>query len=99
MRCTWSYKGNSPLGQVSPSFSISRNKESFEQKPIALCERIFFFFPSDYVSRLGGEVGENYKLGEDEKKKLTMLEAVMWEGSVKDNVLRPSADNKPSFMN
>ena len=55
--------------------------------------------PSDYVSRLGGEVGENYKLGEDEKKKLTMLEAVMWEGSVKDNVLRPSADNKPSFMN
>ena len=53
--------------------------------------------PADATSRIGGSVGEDYVPTVEEKDKLAMLEAVMWEGAVKDNV-PVYAYNRHSFM-
>ena len=53
--------------------------------------------PADHTSRLGGDVGERYEITEDERHKLSMLEAGAWEGLVTDNVPLSAYNRKP-FM-
>ena len=54
--------------------------------------------PADTTSRFGRSVGEEHIPSLEEVEKLAKLEAVMWEGLVKNNVPVSAYNEETSFM-
>ena len=81
-----------------PNQLLKRLREAFPWCVFEIVHLKGVHNPADTTSRFGRSVGEDYIPSLEEVEKLAKLEAVMWEGLVKNNVPVSAYNEETSFM-